>query len=46
LNSRYIKYQDVPFYLVTYKLDNKYLADVMVARVKGEKPKVTSVYIR
>ena len=46
LDFCYIKYQDVPFYLVTYKLDNKYLADVTVARVKGEKPKVTSVYIR
>ena len=42
----YIEHQDVPFYSLTYKLDNKYLATVTVARIKGEKPKVTSVFIR
>ena len=42
----YIEHQNVPFYTLTYKLDNKYLATVTVAKVKGEKPKVTSVFIR
>ena len=42
----YIKHESVPFYKLTYKLDNKYLATVTVAVVEGEDPKVTSVYIR
>ena len=42
----YIAYENVPFYQLTYKLDNKYLATVTLAQVKGEKPKVTSVFIR
>ena len=41
----YIQYKDVPFYTLTYKLDNKRLAKVTVAWVKGEKPKITSVFI-
>lgn len=41
----YIEYSDVPIYTFTYKLDNKYIANVEVACVKGEKPVVISVDI-
>ena len=41
----YIKYKDVPYYQLKYKLDNKYLATVYVACVKGEKPKIVAVFI-
>lgn len=41
----YIEYSDVPIYTFTYKLDNKYIANVEVACVKGEKPVVISIDI-
>lgn len=41
----YIKYKDTPIYQLKYKLDNKYMATVYVACVKGEKPTITSVFI-
>lgn len=41
----YIKYKDVPYYQLKYKLDNKYLATVYVACVKGEKPKIVAAFI-
>ena len=46
LDYCYIQYKDVPFYQLKYKLDNKYMATVYVACVKGEKPKITSVFIQ
>ena len=46
LDYCYIKYKDVPCYQFKYKLDNKYIATVYVACVKGEKPKITEVYIQ
>lgn len=44
-NYCYKNHENVLCYKLTYKLDNKYLAKVHVACVKGEKPKITSVFI-
>lgn len=42
----FIKYENVLCYELTYKLDNKYIAKVHVACVKGEKPKITAALIK
>ncbi len=42
----YVEHQSVPYFTLTYKLDNKYIATVTVAKMKGKRPEVTSVFIR
>lgn len=42
----YIEYPDTPYYKLTYKLDNRYVATVYVACVEDKEPEITSIFIR